>query len=79
MLRGKLDPEDATKIAIVEFGGAILRIEFINTRGNVGSQILSVACQTERFNQNRFDIAKSIVWQWYNPWRAIRRIVDVSI
>jgi hypothetical protein len=62
MLRGKLDPEDATKIAIVEFGGAIFRIEFINPRGNIGSQNLAMACETERFNQNRFDIAKSTVW-----------------
>lgn len=56
-VRGKFNPEEATKIANTESDGAVLRIQFIDARGNVGSQRLPMASDTEWLKQNRLDIA----------------------
>jgi len=79
LLRRKLDPEYAPKIANLEPDSAVFRIQFVDSRFNVGGQNVPMASQAERLEQNRLDIARSLVWQSHDPWRANRRTGNVVL
>jgi len=79
LLRRKLNPEYAPKIANLEPDSAVFRIQIVDSRLNVGGQNVPMASQAERLEQNRLDIARSLVWQSHDPWRANRRTGNVVL